>query len=100
MKMGGRNFTWTHLAQEFGEIELKGRKIAFCHYPKLAELLAKSGEYDAVFHGHTHVFREELHDETILINPGSICGIVEGKYQQPSYAVYDTKTNEVDHIKF
>ena len=49
MKKGGDKFTWFHLSQEYGEVELDGKKIAFCHYPKLGELLAKSGEYDVVF---------------------------------------------------
>src|SRR3990172_12175930 len=42
------------LTDEFGKIELAGKKIAFCHYPKLGELLANTGDYAAVFHGHTH----------------------------------------------
>src|SRR3990167_8479226 len=75
MKKGGNKFTWFHLSQEFGELELDGRKIAFCHYPKLAELLAKTEKYDAVFYGHTHEAKNEKIGNTILLNPGSICGI-------------------------
>lgn len=98
-KMGGKNFTWTFLAQEFGEIKLDKRKIAFCHYPKLGELLAKTSEYDAVFHGHTHVARNETHGKAILVNPGAVCGIQGGKPGIASYVLYDTSTNSAKIIK-
>lgn len=91
MRKGGRNFHWVHLSQEFGEIELDGRKIAFCHYPKLAELLAKTGDYDAVFFGHTHFPLKKKHGATLLLNPGAVCGIQEGKPGKATYALYDTK---------
>jgi len=92
-KQSQGNFTWFHLSQEFGTVELSGRKIAFCHYPRLAELLTKSGEYDAVFHGHTHMARNETRGKTTLINPGPVCGITAGKLAPASYALYDTNTN-------
>lgn len=97
-KKGGPNFTWTNLSQELGEIELDKRKIAFCHYPKLAELLAKSGEYDAVFYGHTHVTRNETIGKTLLLNPGSVCGIIGGKIAVGSFAIYDTEKNRAEVI--
>ena len=50
-RKGSDKFSWVHLGQEFGEVKLGGKEIAFCHYPRLAELLAKSGDYDAVFYG-------------------------------------------------
>jgi len=93
LKQGGEMFKWTFLAQEHGEVDLDGRKIAFCHYPKLGELLAKSGEYDAVFHGHTHNSRNEIFGKTLLVNPGAVCGIQNGKPGIASYAIYNTKTN-------
>jgi putative phosphoesterase len=95
-KQSGEKFTWFHLSEEFGEVVLEGKKIAFCHYPRLGELLAQSGEYDVVFHGHTHRVREETHNETLLVNPGSVCGIVTAKPDTPSYAVYDTYNNSVE----
>lgn len=95
-QLGGDAITWTPLAREFGEVELGGRKIAFVHYTRIAELLAQSSEYDAVFHGHTHVVREERLGESVLVNPGAVCGIVKGKYTVPSYALYDTETNSVE----
>ncbi len=94
---GGENIHWTPLAKEYGQIELGGRKIAFCHYPKLAELLAGTGEFDAVFFGHTHnVFNQKV-GETLLLNPGAVCGIKPSQgYTGASFAVYNTEINSAE----
>lgn len=101
LKMGGGNFEWTFLAQEFGQVELEGKKLAFCHYPKLADLLSRTEDFDAVFFGHTHQAGMGNHGRTLLLNPGAICGIKDGKYEEASYAIYDTETNsaELDVIR-
>lgn len=74
-----------------GELELGGKKIAFVHYPNIAEGLAATGKYDAVFYGHNHTKAVKKVDCTILANPGEIVGL-QGK---PSFAVYDTEKDEV-----
>lgn len=93
VKRAGNKVTWVSLSEEFGRLEEYGRKISFCHYPKLAGFLAKSGEYDAVFYGHTHIVQNEHLVNTLLLNPGSVCGIIKGKPATASYAIYDTSTN-------
>nr|AKQ03480.1 phosphodiesterase [uncultured Microgenomates bacterium Rifle_16ft_4_minimus_38077] len=98
-KKANTKFTWIHIGQQFGEIEFDNRKVAFTHYPKLGELLAKSGEYDAVFYGHTHVSENKKFGRTLLLNPGSVCGIIDGKPAKASYAIYDTKTNSANIIE-
>lgn len=98
VKKGGDKFEWTHLAQEFGQLELAGRRLAFCHYPKLAELLAKTNDYDAVFYGHTHQSKNETLGKCILVNPGAICGIQNGKMGIASYAIYNAVNNQADII--
>lgn len=97
-QMGGRNTTWYKISDEFAQLESQGQKIAFCHYPVLAEYLADSGKFDAVFHGHTHQARNEKRDNTLLLNPGSVCGIVRGVPGQASFALYDTSTNTAEII--
>lgn len=87
------------LAEEFGEVELDSKKIAFCHYPKLGELLAKIGDYSAVFHGHTHQAYQKKVGKTLLANPGSICGIISGHPAQASFGIYDTSTHQFEHLK-
>jgi len=101
MKKGGEKFTWFHLSQEFGEIEIEERKIAFCHYPKLAQLLAKEGMRDAVFFGHTHEVVNKKVGNTLLLNPGAVCGInfdSEG-YGKATFALYDTGKNSAEIIE-
>ena len=86
------------LGEEFAEVELDGKKIAFCHYPKLGELLAKTGDYHAVFHGHTHEAYQKKVGKTLLANPGSVCGIISGKSAPASFGIYDTVNNSFAHI--
>lgn len=98
VQRAGEDFFAYPLMQEFGEVELGGRKIAFCHYVRLAELLAQTGYYDAVFHGHTHRAYQKKIGKTLLANPGAICGIVGGKEGPASFMIYDTKTNAVELV--
>ena len=39
---------------EHAELELGGAKIAVTHYPFYARALARTGDFQAVFSGHTH----------------------------------------------
>ncbi len=93
---GGDKFTWFKPSQEFGEVDLGGQKIAFCHYPRFGELLAESGDYDAVFYGHTHRADQKQVGSTVLVNPGAVCGIVEGRLGTAGYVVYDTESGQVE----
>lgn len=97
-KLSDGKIVWTPLFEEYGKVELGGKKLAFCHYPKLGELLAKSGEFDAVFFGHTHQAGMGNFGKTLMLNPGALCGIKEGKYDEASYAVYDTESNSTELI--
>lgn len=90
---------WGAIGHEYKELELDGRKIAFNHYPRLAELQAQMGGYDAVFHGHTHMARNEQVGQTLLLNPGAVCGIQQGNYGVASYAIYDTQANTAEIIQ-
>jgi len=91
--------------EEFGEIKISGKKIAFCHFPEIANDLAASQDYDLVFYGHSHkpwlqTFRwcnetHHRHDsgqETKLVNPGNLAGI----FYKPTFAIYDTKDDKLE----
>ena len=78
----------------FGEFELDNKKIAICHYPQIAEGLAATGKYDIVFHGHTHSARKEKIGDTIIVNPGEVAGLIN----KPTFAIFDTETNNVEII--
>lgn len=64
------------------ELEAGGRRIFMIHYPHLARGMALTGDYDAVFCGHSHqVLIEEVANvrggRTWLVNPGTIAGFGE-----------------------
>ncbi len=48
-----------------------GANIAVTHYPEDAIALARTGEYQLVVHGHTHVPRDIVVGACRIINPGS-----------------------------
>ncbi|MBR5889512.1 MAG: metallophosphoesterase family protein [Akkermansia sp.] len=71
-------------------LELDGRKLFFCHLPRTAIQAAGSGQYDAVFYGHTHTPAVSIvGDQTLLVNPGE----VYGRQNAPTIGVYDTTSN-------
>ena len=72
-----------------------GRKIFISHYPDLAYPMAKSGEYDAVFYGHTHIQKTDRIKNCWVVNPGEIAA---GKTKKATFAIYDTNENKVEII--
>ena len=61
-------------------LNLKGKKICIVHHPELIneDLILRS---DIIFHGHTHRYRNEIIEETIIFNPGECAGVLNGKNQ-------------------
>ncbi|MFH1064173.1 MAG: metallophosphoesterase [Candidatus Woesearchaeota archaeon] len=55
----------------FAELELEGKRIYLMHQDPSVEAPEKIGEYDYIFHGHTHVRRDEVADGTHIVNPGA-----------------------------
>lgn len=54
---------------------------------KVAELLARSGEYELVLYGHTHEVDVRKVHGTLVLNPGEACGCLSGKR---TVAILDT----------
>lgn len=79
---------------EYAELEFDGRKLAVTHYPFYAKALAHTGDYDAVFSGHTHEPHTETIGECLWVNPGEILGWKD----RASCALYDTATNSITRI--
>jgi len=88
--------------QNFGEIKIDEKQIAFTHPPKTAMKLALSQKYDIVFYGHLHKPWEATPHQsklgtgqeikkTRLVNPGNIAGL----FFRATFAVYDTKTDKL-----
>lgn len=75
---------------------IDNKKIFLSHYEDLAMPMAKSGEYDAVFYGHTHLVEKEKINNCWMVNPGEISA---GKTKKATFAIYDTTINEVEIIE-
>ena len=75
---------------DFGELEIEGRKIAFCHYPDEGKKMAEGGKYDLIFYGHDHKPWEKQIGKTRLLNPGTLAGM----FNKATFAVYDTETDK------
>src|SRR5260221_5344795 len=79
---------------ESAEIELDGKRIAVNHYPLLGRALAHTGDYSAVFSGHTHVAHHEYIKNCLWLNPGEIMGWKGA----PSLALYETSNNTANIV--
>jgi len=101
---GNNDGEWLYLREKAGdsimkgprEIEVDGRRVAMMHEPFLLEAIAKSGVYDFVFYGHTHVIDIRKVGSTLIINPGEACGYLSGK---STAAVVNPLTKECEIIE-
>lgn len=75
------------------EVELGGKKTVVAHQPGKVAGIIESGEYDIVFHGHTHQRKDKWYGKTHVINPGALSNT-----KKPSFAVYDTVSDKVEFI--
>jgi hypothetical protein len=96
-----RNSSFIDYYDEKIEIEIEGRKIFVTHghLQQLLENALKSGKYDAVFSGHTHVAHTRMEGKTLWLNPGTLVDETSEKVKGVSIAVYDTATNTAKLIK-
>lgn len=92
-KLNQKYDNFNHMG-DVGEVELGNHRIGWVHYPEIAEEMAKSGVYDFVFHGHTHLKRAEMFGDCLLLNPGEI----RGYRYPPHYAIVDLETKEYNFI--
>lgn len=62
------------LHEPFGRLEFAGKSLAFLHGDDqyLMRDLIKGEAFDYLFHGHTHVRRDEMIGSTRVINPGAL----------------------------
>ena len=74
------------------ETKIDKKKIAITHYPDAAKKLAYSQKFNLVFYGHTHRAWEEEIGGCRFINPGELAG----QFYKPTFAVYNTKTDNLE----
>jgi len=88
------------ICQASGSLSLKpAGQAAFCHHPESAKELALSGDYRAVFYGHTHRARVEhlelaTGQKVLLANPGDI----QGRYAEPRALVWDSESSIIQWV--
>ncbi|XHH10445.1 MAG: metallophosphoesterase [Candidatus Bathyarchaeia archaeon] len=82
----------------FAQIETGGYKIALLHgdEPELLFALIGSQSFNAVVHGHSHNKGIEQRGNSLIVNPGELCGYLTGK---PTLALLDTEKNEAKIVE-
>jgi putative phosphoesterase len=82
----------------FAEVNADGFKIALLHgdETELLEALVNCGGFDAVVHGHSHAIGAVKKGETLVVNPGEVCGYLSGK---STMALLDTVKREARIIE-
>jgi uncharacterized protein len=78
-----------------GAVEAGGRRLAFTHYPELAQGLASQNLFDVVCCGHNHHYRVQKIGQTLLINPGELLG----KDEQPGFCILECGSLEVERVE-
>jgi len=80
------------------QINAGNYKIALLHgdEPKRLITLVYSQKFNAVIHGHTHNKNIEHRENTLIINPGELCGYLTGK---STLAILDTEENKAEIIE-
>ncbi|MBN2704125.1 MAG: metallophosphoesterase family protein [Pontiellaceae bacterium] len=81
-----------HLHGRFGDITIKGRRIALLHGDDKERFYetVSSGKYDLVFSGHTHIVHDYTEGKTRCINPGSA-----GRGNPHTCAILDLGTDQL-----
>lgn len=83
------------LHESFGNVELAGKKLAFTHGDDGTMLrdLIRAETFDYLFHGHTHVLRDERIGPTRVINPGAL-----HRARPKTFLVLDVETGAAETV--
>jgi putative phosphoesterase len=90
-----RKYPHVKIHGEYADLEIGGRKFSVNHFDNIGKAIAAGGQYDVVCYGHSHRFGVEKHGRVTVVNPGEIFGVLTG---ESTYAVYDTRTGEVERV--
>jgi putative phosphoesterase len=82
----------------FAEMVIDSVRIALLHgsEKELLKALIESEAFDLVVHGHTHNAETYQKGETLVVNPGEICGYLSGK---STIMLFDTIKREAKTIE-
>ena len=72
-------------------VTLDGLRLVIVHEPPLVRSLARSGDFDCVVYGHTHVADVRREGAALVVNPGKAAVLDKGR---ATVAVLETMTRE------
>ena len=72
-------------------VTLDGMRGVIVHEPALVKALARSGDFDLVVYGHTHVPDVHREGPALVVNPGKAARLNKGR---ATAALLDTETRE------
>ncbi|HEY7115961.1 MAG TPA: metallophosphoesterase [Tepidisphaeraceae bacterium] len=80
----------------FGDLELDGKRIALLHGDDKVRFdqVLKAQAHDYLFHGHTHVRRDERVGKTRIINPGALF-----RASEKTVAILDTQSDQLEYLR-
>jgi putative phosphoesterase len=83
------------LHEPSGRLDIAGKAIAFVHghEARLMRDLIQAAAFDYVFHGHTHVPRDERTGRTRVINPGAL-----HRARPKTFVILDVATGETETV--
>jgi putative phosphoesterase len=83
------------LHEPFGHLPIDGKTLAFLHGDdhRLLHDLVHSDAFDYLFHGHTHIARDEIHGRTRIINPGAL-----HRARPKTFVILDVVTGAVESV--
>tara|TARA_Y200000002_G_scaffold181060_1_gene149381 strand:- start:9133 stop:9621 length:489 start_codon:yes stop_codon:yes gene_type:complete len=77
-------------------LEVEDLNICILHHPDLIDdEMTKSNDF--IFHGHTHRYRFDKENKSLIFNPGECAGLMKGKN---SIGLVNTKTKIIEVINF
>jgi uncharacterized protein len=84
-----------NLYEPLGRMEIDDKSIAWLHGDdkRLLQSATNSGEFDFLFHGHTHVAADNMVDRTRVINPGAL-----HRARPKTFLVLDLPSGEVESV--
>lgn len=86
------------IRNSFAEILMDGVKIGLLHgeHNELLKSLANADFFDVLVHGHSHQAKITKKGNTVILNPGEVCGYLTGK---SSIALLDTSTRKTEIVE-
>ena len=75
--------------------EIGGLKIIVVHEEDVVNSLANSQDYDIIVYGHTHKHEIRKVGNTLVVNPGEVCGWCSGQH---TVAIIDTEKKAAEII--